>query len=311
MCDVGGPRCPKHAGEDLSKAKQALGEVLSARQTGDASEADVEEAHSNLKRAQLGWDSTHPGMNDLAEQLERPESENRAGIKGRLEAGFAKRYAEYTARAEREGNHRVYMLVDSSIETEPKLPAKGIYVPEDSRLPISYEVDSAVFSGRFYKGLKTTKATSLYGAQVDLVPRKDLKGMRLFTTRDGQSGLAMAEDGYVTGVFTTSSKYRKTAVSHLKHASSLGANRLDCFNTFLPGIYKKAGYKTHAAVPFNDDYAPDGWKRSTYREWNGGRPDVVFMANAGHIPEPDAPKRFSDYDDAYTYIYSLVRKEES
>lgn len=310
MCDVGGPRCPKHAGEDLSKAKQTLAEVLSARQTGDASQAELNEARSQLDRAQLGWDSTHPGMNDLAEELENPALDNRAETKARLEAGFSKRYDEYTTRAAREGNDRDYMLIDSAIADEPKLPAKGIYVPDDSRLPISYEVDSAVFSGRFYKGLKTTRASSLYGAQVDLVPRKDLKGMRLYTTRDGQSGLAQTEDGYVTGVFTTSTKYRKTAVSHLKHANTHGANHLDCFNTYLPSIYNKAGYKTHAAVPFDDDYAPDGWKRSTYREWNDGRPDVVFMANAEHIPEPDAPKKFTDYDEAYTYIYSLVRKEE-
>lgn len=310
MCDVGGPRCPKHAGDDLAKAKQAHTESLTSHQAGECSDEELEKAQDNLDRAQLGWDSTHPGMDDLARQLENPSIDNRAEVKARLEAGFAKRFAEYTARAEREGNVRDYMLINSSIEGEPKLPAKGIYVPSESGRPISYEVDSSVFAGRFYQGLKETKTTSHFGAQVDLIARKDLKGMRLFTSRDGRSGLAMTDDGYVTGVFTTSTKYRKTAVAHLQHANSLGANRLDCFNTFLPDIYRRAGYGTQASVPFDDDYAPDGWSYSTYRKWNGGRPDVVFMANTDYVAEPRAPKRFTDYDEAYTHIYSLVRKEE-
>lgn len=311
MCDAGGPRCPVHAGAELAKARDLLQRIVDRRQAGEVSSDDINQAEAALDKAQGQWDSTHPGMDELAALLETPglDPAQRAIAVRRLEAGFAKRLAEYTARASREGNERDYMLIDNAVAGQPKLPVKEIHVSDDPRVPISYEAHAPAFARRYYAGLKSAKAQEQTGAQVDLLAQKDISGMRLFTTRDGQSGVAMTTDGYITGVFTTSPRYKRTAIANLRHAVRHGANRLDCFDTYLPTIYRAASFTTVARLPFADDYAPDGWDYDAYRRWNNGRPDIVFMVHRRYMPEART-RSCSDYDEGYGYARDLTRKED-
>lgn len=76
---------------------------------------------------------------------------------------------------------------------------------------------------------------------------------------DGRSGFAVAADGELVGVFST---VRGRGQDILTAAIGAGANRLDCFDGFLPNLYSRFGFV------------------ETAREanWTPGGPDVVYMA---------------------------------
>ncbi|MDN3461067.1 hypothetical protein [Rhodococcus sp. APC 3903] len=55
-----------------------------------------------------------------------------------------------------------------------------------------------------------------------------------------------------------------------------------------------------ARLAWNDDYAPDGWDYDRFARFNGGRPDVVFMAydpdHVGGTYERGSGEHVDDYD---------------
>lgn len=102
--------------------------------------------------------------------------------------------------------------------------------------------------------------------------------MRTFVSDDGKAGFALKGDEIVSVFVHPDSKYRGSAGTLLATAVSQGGRRLDCYDTVLPAIYAREGFVPVARVPWDDDYAPDGWDYGTYAKFNGGRPDVVLMA---------------------------------
>ncbi len=61
-------------------------------------------------------------------------------------------------------------------------------------------------------------------------------------------------------------------------AVAAGGRRLDCFNTILPTFYSRHGFQVVASLPFNTDYAPDGWDYDLYKKFEDkGTPDIAFM----------------------------------
>jgi hypothetical protein len=82
-------------------------------------------------------------------------------------------------------------------------------------------------------------------------------------------------------------------------AKQEGGRRLDAFDTVLPHIYAQNGFRTVARLPWNEDYKPEGWNHDAFKQFKGGRPDVVFMA---HDPQagaynPGDGRTVSDYDE--------------
>ncbi|MFZ8927310.1 MAG: hypothetical protein ACO3CU_11190, partial [Candidatus Nanopelagicales bacterium] len=64
-------------------------------------------------------------------------------------------------------------------------------------------------------------------------------------------------------------------------------------------IYETAGFRPVARLPWNDEYAPPGWNKKAFEEFNNGEPDVVFFVydpsyygGARNVPV------FDDYDAA-------------
>lgn len=125
--------------------------------------------------------------------------------------------------------------------------------------------------------------------------------MRLFVTDDGRSGIALKGDEIVSLYAHRDSNHPGAANSMLETAVAAGGRRLDCFDTVLPDIYAKSGFVPVARLKWNDDYAPDGWNYSTYAPFNGGRPDVVFMAHEpaaiGSMYESSSGRYVDSYDD--------------
>lgn len=101
--------------------------------------------------------------------------------------------------------------------------------------------------------------------------------MRLFLSPDGQAGFALKGDDIVSVFNHPNSPHRGAAVAMLHLAVQQGGRRLDAFDTQLPHLYSRAGFRVVSRTPFSDEFAPPGWSRARFEAFNGGRPDVVFM----------------------------------
>lgn len=139
-----------------------------------------------------------------------------------------------------------------------------------------FELDSSTSADAFRSALLAAKKSNgKMGSSVTVYD--DYVGMRLFVTEDGLSGFAL-NDGDIISVFSHQDQpTRGIARTLLAHAVAEGGNRLDAFDTYLPHIYARDGFVPVARLPFDDEYAPDGWDYEAYADYNKGRPDVVFF----------------------------------
>lgn len=130
----------------------------------------------------------------------------------------------------------------------------------------------------YRRQMETLRDGNRFAASVYVYSDDEYAGMRLLVTDDGRSGIALKDDEIVSLYAHHDSSHPGAANSMLETAVAAGGRRLDCFDTVLPAIYAKSGFVPVARLRWNDDYAPDGWDYNTYAAFNGGRPDVVFMA---------------------------------
>ncbi|MGW4336780.1 hypothetical protein ACWEK5_28825 [Rhodococcus koreensis] len=140
-----------------------------------------------------------------------------------------------------------------------------------------------------------------YASSVYVYDESEYAEMRMLVTEDGKAGVALKDDEVVSVFSHNDGAHPNAAPSMLRQATVLGGRRLDCFDTVLPNIYADAGFVPVARLAWNDDYAPEGWNYDTYRRYNDGRPDVVFMAHdpaaVGSLYDRAAGEYVSDYDD--------------
>ncbi|MFV9432203.1 hypothetical protein ACNJ7K_27145 [Rhodococcus aetherivorans] len=140
-----------------------------------------------------------------------------------------------------------------------------------------------------------------YAASVYVYDEDEYRQMRLLVTDDGKAGVALKGDEIVSAFAHKDCAHPKAVQSMLSQATARGGRRLDCFDTVLPKLYADAGFVPVARLRWNDDYAPDGWDYDTFRRFNDGRPDVVFMAydseRVGGDYTPEAGEYVDNYDD--------------
>lgn len=156
---------------------------------------------------------------------------------------------------------------------------------------------------------RAAKVLGPEAAQVSRVPND--ANVDRFLLDDGMTGYALDGDNII-GVLSTPGAPRGAAQRVLEDAVARGGRRLDGFDTYLPKIYAKAGFRAVAKLPFNPEYAPsvDGgalanWDASRMRaagrrvgaknDW--GSPDVVFMVYDPANASPDTDNLIGDYDD--------------
>ncbi len=139
-----------------------------------------------------------------------------------------------------------------------------------------------------------------YAAAVYVYDEEDYRQMRLLVTDDGKAGVALKGDEVVSVFAHQDCEHPHAARAMLRHATALGGRRLDCFDTVLPKLYADAGFVPVARLKWDDDYAPDGWDYQRFTRYNGGRPDVVFMAydpdRVGGTYDRGAGPYVDDYD---------------
>jgi hypothetical protein len=146
-----------------------------------------------------------------------------------------------------------------------------------------------------------------FAASVYAYSDDEYAGMRLLVTDDGRSGIALKGDEIVSLYAHRDSNHPGAANSMLETAVAAGGQRLDCFDTVLPAIYARSGFVPVARLKWNDDYAPDGWKYNTYAAFNGGRPDVVFMAYESTSIDSRYQRGAGRYVDTYADGNEMVR----
>lgn len=164
---------------------------------------------------------------------------------------------------------------------------------ENTDRPI-YEIDDP---DAFVDAIRQAKVDlGAAGAQVTAYEAGDYASMRTFVFDDGASGFALDGDDLVS-VFSVPRRTPSGAVKRMVPvAVDQGARRLDGFDTFLPKVYSRAGFKAVARLPFDREYAPPGWDYDAMSEFNDGEPDVVFMVYDPANASADTDNRVDDYD---------------
>ena len=147
------------------------------------------------------------------------------------------------------------------------------------KTPVSFEELTPKGAPDFHKSVDQAKGAAKFGAAVELHSPDQYKSMRTFQTPDGAGGFALDGDNIVSAFKNPTSKVEGFVDSALALATQQGGKRLDAFDTVLPGMYGRAGFRAVARLPFNDQYKPEGWSYETFKNYNGGRPDVVFMVH--------------------------------
>ena len=149
-------------------------------------------------------------------------------------------------------------------------------------------------------------------------------GTVTFMSKDGLAGALVTADGDIEAVFKNPrSNARGAGSSLLLNAVNNGGTKLDCYGDGLVYLYNRHGFEPVARVPWNPEYAPDGW---TY-----GPKDVYVMklsnglsadAVASRLGLSEAEGGFHiwskaeldelptmDYDQALAYRDSLIAAE--
>jgi len=152
-----------------------------------------------------------------------------------------------------------------------------------------------VSAKKFADTIQQSKDESPHGAAVYVYPVEDYQGMKLFLSDSGKSGFAVKPDGDIVSVF---SMEKGSGRSIMEAAISAGGKKLDAFDTILPEFYGTHGFVEAARIPWNDEFAPDGWDKNAFNKFNNGEPDVVMM-----VLDPSLEGEYQPRTDIYTTDY--------
>lgn len=156
-------------------------------------------------------------------------------------------------------------------------------------------------AGEFVNKLNETKASDpkQYWS-VDTVSLEDAKQGTVIKTEAGYG--FVSQSGDIKGVFKANKESsEKTGDEVLKKAVKAGGIKLDNFDGYLTKIYERNGFRIASRIPFNEEYAPDGWNKEAH-----GTPDVVAMVYDPAKQLDIEEKRFEDYMEGIDYRDSFV-----
>lgn len=133
-------------------------------------------------------------------------------------------------------------------------------------------------------------------------------GGKLYLSEDNNFGAYVEANGYMGSLFKNPASKEKGVSKTLQNLRIKdGGSFFDAFGTHLEPLYIKNGFEPVARVPFNEEYAPDGWQSTTLKT----RPNVVFFA---YNPEGKSTvgqgKVFDSWDEAYTFTQDKAHEYE-
>lgn len=161
----------------------------------------------------------------------------------------------------------------------------------------------------FASKMQASKDASPYGAAVFVYPESDYQNMKLFMTEDGSAGIAIEDGDTIVSLYSDGTNPNVT-YSLASLAVEEGGRYSDAFDTQLPYIYQHVGFKVISRLKWDDSQAPSDWDKDTFKVFNKGKPDVVFMVVD---PEYFGPysKDVGDYVETYDEGLRSVRETES
>jgi hypothetical protein len=152
-------------------------------------------------------------------------------------------------------------------------------------------IPSPETAARFRDSIGEAKANSKYGAAVYVYDQAAYEGMRMFMSPDGSNGFAIKPDGDIVSVFSSGGG---NVHAMLTLAVEQGGTKLDAFDTNLPEIYGINGFREVARDSWVEKHKPEGWSKNTFKNYNGGEPDVVYMEfDPSYDPFYDGDPRYS------------------
>lgn len=167
--------------------------------------------------------------------------------------------------------------------------------------PTKAEIDTYLSEQEFFR------STSPFAWAVDAVSRETLENSSIVENEGTYA--VVTEDGDIKGVFNPNVAKQREGIEPKKgtlnglipKAIAAGGIKLDNFDGRLTELYSKNGFRKTSSVPFNEEYAPEGWIKEKH-----GTPDVVAM-----VYDPDNKldiefKKFDDYGDMISYRDSFV-----
>lgn len=172
--------------------------------------------------------------------------------------------------------------------------------------PEIYELNSEQDAETFVDMMEGLKENNKYASSVFVYDVEEYREMRLFATADGTAGFGIKPNGDIVSVYIYgNSPHRGSTVSMLSQAVEMGGDRLDAYDTILPEIYARAGFRPISRVRWDDGEAPDGWDKPLYSKYGpggNGEPDVVAMAydpdRVGSEYDRTEGEYFDDYMEA-------------
>ena len=124
------------------------------------------------------------------------------------------------------------------------------------------------------------------------------RGVKLLMKADGATGLGVAPDGDIIGVFKNPNSHVIGALRTLiPTAIANGGTKLDCYGYNLVRQYQKYGFIPVARTKFVAEFANEGWTPDK------GEPDIYFMMHNGDSAEVTLRKSIDDSYEKYSKEY--------
>lgn len=158
---------------------------------------------------------------------------------------------------------------------------------------------------------KAKKSLGINGISVDVYNQEDYdkiekEGGKFIKSADGTAVGVLKPNGEIVSIVKSAdSKQKNVAPAMIEKMKQLGGLFMDNFDIYLTKQYEKAGYKVVARLPFNEEFAPEGWDAEGSPLKN--KPDVVFMAREDLAPSEVKIFDKNDYEGAKAYTEGLVK----
>jgi len=158
------------------------------------------------------------------------------------------------------------------------------------------------------------------GRSVSVYTPDEYAGTQMGMTPSGDAGYVVKPDGEIASVVKSKgSPVKDFAGKVMRRAEPQGGNWLNAFDTALPEIYGRGGFRPVSRLPFAEDMARGDWGdeatdafMAANARYSGGRPDLVFMARDPATPGPVMQGRggllTDDYDVAIQELDREMRR---
>jgi hypothetical protein len=119
-------------------------------------------------------------------------------------------------------------------------------------------------------------------AAVDIPSAEELQGADIVMDRSGKAGMVVDREGNIRALYNTGGRGAPKRFGELAPALGvgLGGTHLDAYDTVLPKMYSQSGLRPAARLPWNPDFAPEGWNADgRMMPFNNAQPDIMFMTH--------------------------------